>query len=354
MNRGKRRIAWLVQLANLCNRFTNYLVLFFLLLQFVKGSAQSKYLLNPVTDICWDCVFPMTISGVNVTPKHPELGGDDNALCFCSGTPPKAGIPISFWEPMYIIDVTRHAYKLIGLGGISIGKESIKNRGSVGIVGEGPNQSSFYHVHVYRFPILSMIGEFSHFSCMKNERIECIYLSELDPLWMKETLCSLLYPDAQLFANSLAQAACVADCIGASFNQPIDKLFWCAGCQGSLYPLNGHVAHHVGGIQASSLLVHRVLAKLHREMRIKAFQKGNFCEAQYMPVLQKSLYKVQMLYPKTQKKGPCHSLGKTNLLWGVGKSYPGKGEDFVYLVWTKRQCCLDAVKPGLKAIQGGV
>ncbi len=71
-----------------------------------------------------------------------------------------------------------------------------------------------------------------------------------------------------------------------------------------------------------------------------------------MPIIKKSMYKTQLAYPIAQTNGSCHALGKSDALWGVGKSYPVNGEDFVYIIWTKKQCCLDAVKPVLKVITG--
>lgn len=314
-------------------------------------AGEGKWI-NPITDVCWDCLFPMTISGVNVTPGEKDLTKYNKALCFCSGTPPKAGLPMSFWEPRYLVDVTRHPYKLIGLGGISIGKESVKNRGTIGIIGDGPSQYSFYHVHWYKFPILALLNLFTDFSCIQKEGMEITYMSEWDPLWNDDEWAAVLHPEAGLFASSVAQVACVADCTASSFDRPLDPLFWCAGCQGSLYPFTGTVAHHLGGIQTSALLVHRLIAKLHRSSLLKGFTEDNFCEAQYLPIIKKSLYKIQLIHPKPQRKGPCHALGKSNLIWGMAKSYPYEGEDFVYLVWVKKQCCLDAVKPTTSALGG--
>jgi conjugal transfer pilus assembly protein TraU len=177
-------------------------------------------------------------------------------------------------------------------------------------------------------------------------------MSEFDILWNNDRAAVILDPEAALFGNPLAQAACIADCAESNFNVPDDKLFWCAGCQGSLYPFTGSVAHHVGGLQASSLLVQRTIAKLHRSSVLKGFNKEDFCEPRVLPIIKKSLYKTQLVFPVPQTKGPCHALGKSDQLWGVGKSFPYGGEDFVYLLWIKKQCCLDAVKPAATA--GGI
>jgi conjugal transfer pilus assembly protein TraU len=308
--------------------------------------AKEGTWLNPFTDVCWECLFPITVSGVNVTPGHQEFTKYHQTVCACAGTPPKLGIPLTFWEPTRLVDVTRHAYKLIGLGGIAVGKETIKNRGSIGVCGEA-TQESFYHLHWYTYPLFSLLSLFTDFVCVEKGDLDMAYMSELDPLWNDDQWAILVNSEAGFFANPIAQLSCVADCAASSFGQPLDELFWCAGCEGSLYPFTGSVAHHVGGVQASSLLVQRVIAKLHRILVLKGYEKNEFCEAHRMPIIKKSLYKTQMIYPIPQTSGACHPLGKSDVLWGSGKSFPFKGEDFVYLIWTKKQCCLDGVKPSV-------
>src|ERR1700733_542685 len=101
-------------------------VLFFYLQTFLCEGNEGKFL-NPITDVCWECLFPITVSGVNVTPGHKDTTNYHTVVCVCPGLPPKAGIPVTFWEPTRLVDVTRHAYKFLGLGGISLGKETIKN-----------------------------------------------------------------------------------------------------------------------------------------------------------------------------------------------------------------------------------
>lgn len=193
--------------------------------------AQS--MVNPLTDVCWECIFPMTVGGVNITPQENEFTEYSQVVCACAGTPPKIGIPLSFWEPARLIDVTRHSYKLVGLGGVTLGTETVKNRGSVGSIGDLSN--SFYHVHYYVFPVLSMLGLLTDLDCISKEEMDVMYMSEFDPLWGDDELQNIFNPEAQLFGNPLAVLACIVDCTDASLNRkPSDKLFWCAGCHGSL------------------------------------------------------------------------------------------------------------------------
>ncbi|MCB1073355.1 MAG: TraU family protein, partial [Chlamydiia bacterium] len=82
--------------------------------------AEGKFI-NPVTDVCWSCLFPIHIGGGNVTPgRNDFIKYKKKLLCHCQGD--LVGVPIAFWEPTRLIDVTRTPYKLMGLGGISIGK----------------------------------------------------------------------------------------------------------------------------------------------------------------------------------------------------------------------------------------
>jgi len=328
------------------------LLVFFTLITSCLQANEGTWI-NPLTDVCWECLFPITVSGIAVTPSYQDFTKYRKITCECAGTPPKIGIPLTFWEPTRLVDVTRHAYKLIGLGGISVGNETIKNRGSIGILGDGPTQSSFYHVHWYAYPIFSILGLFTDFTCIEKGHLDMAYMSELDPFWNDDQWSLLMNAEAGFFANSVAQFACLADCAASSLGKPQDALFWCAGCEGSLYPFTGSVAHHIGSVQASSLIVQRIIAKLHRCLALKGFEKDEFCEAKLMPIIKKSLYKTQMIYPIAQTQGQCHALGKSDVLWGTGKSFPVKGEDFVYLIWTKKQCCLDAVKPAMTAGTAG-
>ncbi|MDB2613581.1 TraU family protein [Chlamydiales bacterium] len=316
--------------------------------------ANNGKVINPITDICWECIFPIKVAGVNVTPESKDASHSNKKVCSCAGTPPKIGIPLSFWEPSYIVDVTRHPYRLIGMGGISVGKETLKNRGSVGTTNGSSTNTSFLYSHVYRYPILQILGIFTDFSCLSDEKeISIPFFSEFVPTWNDEKLSLILSPEAAFFSNEAAQLACISDCISTSISLPIDALFWCAGCEGSLYPFSGSVAHHVGAVQSSSLILQRAIALMHRSNLMKGFESDNFCNPTYMPLIKKSLYKTQLVFPIAQTSGECHPIGKSDVIWGSAKSFPVEGEDFAYLLWTKRQCCLDAVKPALK-VGGGV
>ncbi|MBL8676358.1 MAG: TraU family protein, partial [Alphaproteobacteria bacterium] len=91
---------------------------------------------NPITDICWRCIFPMTIAGI------PVVKGEDTAtprsfICKCPH-PPYIGIPISFWEPVRLVDVTRTPYCMVNLGGIRVGPAlGVRGHGTIGHASKG-------------------------------------------------------------------------------------------------------------------------------------------------------------------------------------------------------------------------
>ena len=98
----------------------------------------------------------------------------------------------------------------------------------------------------------------------KYRRDPATYLNNEN--WNDDELTLLLNPETFLFGNPVAQAACAGDCVLSTTGFGSNALFWCSGCNGGLYPLNGHVQAHVSPIQASSLLVHRMTAKMHRQL----------------------------------------------------------------------------------------
>ena len=148
------------------------------------------------------------------------------------------------------------------------------------------------------YPLLSWIGVLLDLGCLEGGGLDIAWASELDPAWLDDELSFLLNPEAALFANLPAQAACAADCAASSVGLPLDPLFWCAGCQGGMYPLTGNVAAHVGGVQASLLASQRLLYRLHRAgLAWGTMGSGALCGRYPMPIMQKSQYRWQMTQP---------------------------------------------------------
>ncbi|MBN8828906.1 MAG: TraU family protein [Sphingobacteriia bacterium] len=302
---------------------------------------------NPINDICWSCLFPITIGPVKVNSNN-RFDTDDNPddlICACPKPPfplPVPGVPIGFWEPVRLIEVTRSPYCMVSMGGLSLGS-SFKRSGTVyKAVDEKGFNESFYHVHYYMYPLLYWLELITDFVCLDKTSFDIAYMTEFDPTWNDDELAFIFNPEAVIFSNPVAQAACATDCISTNFSMGIDRLFWCAGCNGSLYPFAGHLTQHRSGIQASHVLSGRLLSKLHR-IQVLGITSGRKALCGEVPSarIKKSQYKLQMTYPIPATSGfyACNSLGMNEILFGMGKEFPYKGEDFGYLIWRKKNCC---------------
>lgn len=302
---------------------------------------------NPLTDVCWSCLFPISIGSISVfSGGQSDTINPSLPLCTCPMIPTgvRIGISLGYWEPVALVDVTRHPYCMVNLGGMQLAKSGFGRSGEVDE--STPSQSgSFYYVHWYKFPLLYWLNILTDAICVEKSDFDIAYLTELDPTWNDDELTFLLNPEALLFGNLIAQAACAADSIATLTGLPIDALFWCAGSQGSMYPLNGVVQQHIGGVQASTLLTERMTYKMHREGLIWNSVGQNspaLCYTYPSPIIPKSRYRYQMVNPIPTASGGeqgCHAFGHTTTLWGALHEYPYLGEDFGYLVWKKRNCC---------------
>ncbi|MDF6998412.1 TraU family protein, partial [Escherichia coli] len=85
----------------------------------MAGVCQGKFA-NPITDICWSCLFPLTLGGTPImTMGQEDTGNPDGFLCTCTN-PLRIGIKTGFWEPARRVDVTRTPYCFVSLGGIKL------------------------------------------------------------------------------------------------------------------------------------------------------------------------------------------------------------------------------------------
>ena len=328
-------------------RNTIILILIFAITNNSHAACGGRFI-NPITDICWRCLFPISIGGVTI----PGLDFDNitrvadsdlvkSPVCFCADPIPRVGLTLSFWEPTRLIDVTRTAFCFPSLGA-SINPGIPVLGGGVDADESGTN-TSMYHVHYYIFPILYILNLLLDGICLESQGIDLAYLSELDPTWKNDLLANILSPESVIFAHPIAQTASIADCTAASANLPLDFMFWSAGCQGSVYPLSGRVAAHVSGVQASTLLMQRMIFKLHRQgMLWGSIGKQGLCGSYPMPIWRKSQYRSQMTYPIPgffAEPFPCNPMGRSTALYEAGREFPIKGEDFAYLLYRKRDCC---------------
>ncbi len=298
---------------------------------------------NPINDINWECLFPITVGSQELVSNKTGLKDTRNPdlpVCVC----PKGGIPLpgivgGFWEPARLVDISPEPYCFVNLGGLEM--DMGFERSQAGRPKAASSQISTWYVHYYMYPILAILELFTDFICLQETNFDPLWISEIDPTGSDDELTMILHPEAFIFNNLLAQAACSADCVAAtSNNQPLDSLFWCAGCQGSMYPMNGNVNAHIGGVQASLNAAEKMTFKLHRQSMAYETSSSDIkklCTKQLALVMKKSHYRYQMVNPDTSK---CAPFGKSTSFFESKKETPIIGEDFGFLLWRKRGCCI--------------
>lgn len=305
----------------------------------------SGSFVNPITDICWDCLFPISIGNIKViSSDYPDTQNPDLPIELCEmpiGW--RIGLNIGFWEPFALIDVTPTPYCMVNLGGFTLDLGSSGNGGKQSR-SEIADSGSFYYVHWYKYPLIYFLQILTSTACMQSGEFDIAYLTELDPTWNDDELAFILNPEAVLFGNSKAQAACAADAAASQIDLPIDKLFWCAGTQGGMYPFSGTVFDEKGPIQSAVLLSERMNFKMHREGLIKdslgdsgSGVAGPICNEYFSPIMPKSRYRYQMTNT-ISKADKCYQFGHDVVDWEGGHNTPTEGNIFGFLIWKKRNC----------------
>ncbi len=313
-----------------------------------RGACEGRFP-DPVADVCWSCMFPLRISGVVVYEGGQlDRHASNRRICTC-GWPPTLHVPVEFWEPVRLVEVTRTPFCLPILDGLQLtpgidAREPGSRTGSAGH--DGTVAFAFYQVHWYINPILHWLGVLLDFDCIERAGLDLAYVSELDPTWEDDELAALISPEVLLTGSLQGLAACAADCVATTASGwSQNELWWCAGCVGELFPLSGNVAGHISGRQSSALLASRLAMRMHR-LGATVYTHGNRarCQAGWRDLkLHKDAYKMSMILPQAQSRRNgrcCEPLGTSPELWASGSEWPVTGEDFAYVLFRKRSCCV--------------
>lgn len=313
------------------------------------GGECTGRMINPITDLCWDCIFPISIGAIEIpasSHSRPDTENFPSPICACPAPPPifiRLGLAIGMWEPVRMVDVTKRPFCFTSIGGKKIDVGFDVGTGTAPDKSDQEIQGAKWHIHWYINPLTTILGLFKDQLYKQSEALgfDIAYITEFDPLWNNDLLAFILNPEAILFGNPIAAAACAVDCVAATTNLPIDLLFWCAGCQGTMYPFTGNINEHNGSIQSSSLATERFTAKLHRQlMAYETSGPSAICTPLLSPIIKKSQYRLQTTFPipGTGTYG-CTPYGRATILHESFKEIPVSGEDFAYFVWRKRNCC---------------
>ena len=76
---------------------------------------------NPITDICWSCILPISIGAASIGNfgGQEDIPNPPSPLCSCAVNP-TVGLSIGFWEPARQVEVVRKPFCLVSLGGVDL------------------------------------------------------------------------------------------------------------------------------------------------------------------------------------------------------------------------------------------
>ena len=143
----------------------------------LNSSKENKngHFINPLTDICWSCFFPLTIGNTQIIKtQHPDTENPHHPFCHCGY---HLGVAVGYWEPVALVDVTTHPYFMVNLGGIAVPNLNHKSSGSAAHYG-GINNHGFYYFHYINFPALSWFPILTGGACKNDSGFSVGFLSK--------------------------------------------------------------------------------------------------------------------------------------------------------------------------------
>lgn len=309
-------------------------LVFFILIIF---SLPTHALINPISDVNWDCMFPMTMMGLNISSGSDNIGaqsGNSSVICTCAGEGSvKTGVPISFWEPFAIVDTTYESWKIIpfdldlGLAGPYMldGARASGRRG----------KAVKSNIHYMSFPVFKILDMFYDLPCLQNnQEFDLAMVSELLPFFQNDLLSLTSFPETLLLSNPATLLACLADATASAIGMPIDSLFYCLG-SGNLYPIAG-TAIGDNVVAANSENAARGVYFMGRTGLLLEYSP-NGCFSNYKTIWTKSRYRFHLWHPMRQ--AICAPFGFPELVWTAGLPADQLDNDMSYIIWRKVDCC---------------
>ena len=85
--------------------------------------------------------------------------------------------------------------------------------------GSDSDKNNRVFTHFYAYPLFELMGQAFDMACASFDGVPGagdFYFSEVDPLWNLDALSIFQSPEALLFSNPVAQAACSVDAVAAN------------------------------------------------------------------------------------------------------------------------------------------
>jgi len=321
------------------------------------ATCSGKFM-NPLTDICWSCVFPLRF-GNAIIMGADQLDNDssssNNLVCACG--PQWIGVPVGFWEPSHLVDVSTDPYCTPSLGGNIIGNVGLPAdavgtqsslRSNMGL------NYTFYHYTTYRNPILFAMQFLSDNPCIDKSPFDILDFSAVNPTWTDDRLGAIFSPDSFLYGTlaTILTGIPVGTCSTFDTGDPLCMnlrryAHWSVGFNGQTYPLSGALFGTHSTLSAASNIAKKAFTFQHRTMRVWGTSgAAGLCGYYPQLMIDDTDYKISMVFPKSETQPIlgrcCQPFGASTLVWGMGSTWPITGEDMSYAVFKKRDCCMAA------------
>jgi conjugal transfer pilus assembly protein TraU len=308
-------------------------------------NACHGQVFNPVSDPDWNNIFPITIMGASGGPNADPPLMYYAPWCVCPGIfgIPSPGVTVTYWQPMYIAEIQKIAGCASSLGGTQLlsGYDGLNSeQGFFGSAKEA-TQSTRMQLHWYEYPIFSLLDMLRGLACRSGDGFNLAYMSEVDPTWQDDVWAGIYNPEAGLFANLIAQTACIVDSVAADIDFPLDPLFWCSGTWGGVYPMAGTANQAIDTFQLNNLVMAKFLARQARlGLAWQTIGPDTICGAHVNPIWVKSQYRVNQVYPIARHGAPL-VIGAQPIkqLPPMVTNTPGL-DDTVNLIWEGQECCI--------------
>src|SRR3546814_528989 len=156
--------------------FGTFLVVLFAIMLAPRAEAagptcNGKFV-NPITDVCWSCLFPLSVGGLKIWPSgRPDTKNPASPICACADPLPRIGISVGFWEPARLADVTMKPWCFPNLGGVRIAPGFDIGQGYLAgpsMVGGRSQSTAKWHVHWYVYPLLYWMEILTDFVCFEQ------------------------------------------------------------------------------------------------------------------------------------------------------------------------------------------
>lgn len=310
-----------------------------------KAACTDKSFINPITDIAWDCIFPISIMGIPLDyGQHPPDNRNTQMLCTCPGkgiTGLGFGFMVGFWEPARMVDTTSDPWCFpslgLDLGGGTVSGGGFGYSGSGQLRKGGVGQIAFANYHYYIMPVWAVLDMFTDIPCITSETsFDLAMVSEVRPDWGDDLTAMQLYPETALMASPITALACIADAVASTAQRPIDALYWCMGGWGTTYPMTGHV-NVTDFVEANAAIAGKAMF-VQARTGLLPDRAVNYCQTTPMPIWIKSHWRIQQTDPVVD--GRCHAIGHPGLLWTKRKNPIGRQDNFSWMLFRKVSCCV--------------